>query len=216
MAKSTTGFPEDFLWGGAIAANQAEGAYLEDGKGLDISNGFPHGIKQEYDHELDPNKFYPTHEYGQPFSGDTGGDQGTPNPYLETTPWGWQIDPVGLRFTLNELYDRYQIPLFVVENGLGQVDVPDENGEIHDTCRIDYVKRHVQAIREAIRDGVEVMGYTYWGPIDIVSAGTGEMKKRYGFVYVDRENDGSGTLERRKKDSFEWYAELIRTNGGNL
>lgn len=157
-----------------------------------------------------------THEFGRPFCGDTGGDQGTPNPYLETTPWGWQIDPLGLRYTLNELYDRYQIPLFVVENGLGQIDEPDEDGRIHDSYRIDYVRRHVEAMREAIRDGVEILGYTYWGPIDIVSAGTGEMNKRYGFVYVDRDNEGRGTLERRKKDSFGWYAELIRSNGEKL
>lgn len=157
-----------------------------------------------------------THEYGQPFHGDTGGDQGTPNPYLETTPWGWQIDPVGLRYTLNELYDRWQIPLFVVENGLGQVDTPDEEGHIHDDYRIDYVRRHVQALKEAVRDGVEVMGYTYWGPIDIISAGTGEMKKRYGFVYVDRDNEGHGTMARRRKDSFEYYRRVIQSNGRDL
>lgn len=157
-----------------------------------------------------------THEYGQPFCGDTGGDQGTPNPYLETTPWGWQIDPLGLRYTLNELYDRYQIPLFVVENGLGQVDEPDENGQIHDDYRIDYLRRHLQALKDAIGDGVEVMGYTYWGPIDIVSAGTGEMKKRYGFVYVDRDNEGNGTMERKKKDSFAYYAKVIHSNGKEL
>lgn len=157
-----------------------------------------------------------THEYGKPFYGDTGGDQGTPNPYLETTPWGWQIDPLGLRFTLNELYDRYQIPLFVVENGLGQIDIPDKDGLIHDTYRIDYVKQHVQAIKEAIKDGVDVMGYTYWGPIDIVSAGTGEMQKRYGFIYVDRDNEGKGTLKRSKKDSFDWYAQVIASNGKGL
>ena len=157
-----------------------------------------------------------THEYGTPYVSDTGGDQGKPNPYLQTTPWGWQIDPIGLRYTLNELYDRYQIPLFVVENGLGQVDEPDENGIVHDDYRIDYIRRHIQAMLGAIEDGVELMGYTYWGPIDIVSAGTGEMRKRYGFVYVDRHNDGSGTLERRKKDSFYWYANVIRTNGKEL
>ncbi len=154
-----------------------------------------------------------THEFGQPFSGDTGGDQGTPNPYLETTPWGWQIDPVGLRYTLNELWDRYQVPLFVVENGLGQVDEPDGQGIVHDDYRIDYVRRHVAAMREAIADGVDVIGYTYWGPIDIVSAGTGEMKKRYGFVYVDRDNEGNGTLERTRKDSFYFYRDLIAANG---
>ena len=154
-----------------------------------------------------------THKFGEPFHGDTGGDQGTPNPYLESTPWGWQIDPIGFRYTLNELYDRYQIPLFVVENGLGQVDIPDENGEIHDSYRIEYVREHIKAMKEAVRDGVDLMGYTYWGPIDIISAGTGEMKKRYGFVYVDRDNEGHGTMERRKKDSFGWYARVIRSNG---
>ena len=106
--------------------------------------------------------------------------------------------------------------MFVVENGLGQIDVPDQDGQIHDDYRIDYVRRHVEAIRGAIEDGVDVMGYTYWGPIDIVSAGTGEMKKRYGFVYVDRDNDGNGTMERRKKDSFAWYAKVSRTNGKEL
>ena len=154
-----------------------------------------------------------THEYGQAFSGDTGGDQGTPNPYLETTPWGWQIDPVGLRYTLNELYDRYQIPLFVVENGLGQIDTPDAAGIVHDDYRIDYIRRHVAAMKEAIKDGVEVLGYTYWGPFDIVSAGTGEMAKRYGFVYIDRDNEGHGSSERRRKDSFYWYKKLIAANG---
>lgn len=157
-----------------------------------------------------------THEYGQPFYGDTGGDQGTPNPYLESTPWGWQIDPVGLRYTLNELYDRYQIPLFVVENGLGQVDELGPDGKVHDDYRIDYIRRHVQALKEAVKDGVDVMGYTYWGPFDIVSAGTGEMKKRYGFVYVDRDNEGKGTLARSKKDSFEWYKKLLASNGEEL
>lgn len=157
-----------------------------------------------------------THEYGHPFYGDTGGDQGTPNPYLETTPWGWQIDPVGLRYTLNELYDRYQIPLFVVENGLGQIDKPDAENIVHDDYRIDYIRRHLQALKEAIKDGVDIMGYTYWGPIDIVSAGTGEMKKRYGFVYVDRDNDGKGSMQRYRKDSFYWYRDMIAANGANL
>lgn len=157
-----------------------------------------------------------THEYGKPFYGDTGGDQGTPNPFLKSTPWGWQIDPLGFRYTLNELYDRYQIPLFAVENGLGQVDVPDENGAIHDDYRIEYLRQHVKAMKEALRDGVDLMGYTYWGPIDIISAGTAEMEKRYGFIYVDLDNEGRGTLERRKKDSFAWYKRLIETNGRDI
>lgn len=156
-----------------------------------------------------------THEAGQPFFGDTGGDIGTPNPYLETTAWGWQIDSVGFRYTLNELWDRYQKPLFPVENGLGAVDVV-EDGKIHDAYRVDYLRQHLMALKEAIRDGVNVMGYTWWGPIDIVSAGTGEMKKRYGFIYVDKDNEGHGTLQRIKKDSFAWYQNIIMTNGAEL
>ena len=112
--------------------------------------------------------------------------------------------------------DRYQIPLFVVETGLGQVDTISEDGMIHDTYRIDYVRRHIMAMKEAIKDGVEIMGYTYWGPIDIVSAGTGEMRKRYGFIYVDRDNEGNGTLERKKKESFDWYKKVIDSNGEDL
>lgn len=157
-----------------------------------------------------------THIFGEPFSGHTGGDQGAPNPYLESTPWGWQIDPLGFRYTLNELYDRYQKPLFVVENGLGQIDEIAEDGHIHDDYRIDYTRKHIQAMKQAIKDGVEILGYTYWGPIDIVSAGTGEMKKRYGFIYVDKDNEGRGTLKRIKKDSYDWYAKVIATNGEDL
>ena len=157
-----------------------------------------------------------THIFGEPFSGHTGGDQGAPNPYLESTPWGWQIDPLGFRYTLNELYDRYQKPLFVVENGLGQIDEIAEDGHIHDDYRIDYTRKHIQAMKQAIKDGVEILGYTYWGPIDIVSAGTGEMKKRYGFIYVDKDNEGKGTLKRIKKDSYDWYAKVIATNGEDL
>lgn len=135
------------------------------------------------------------------------------NPYLESSQWGWQIDPIGLRITLNQLYDRYQKPLFIVENGLGAVDIPDEDGYVKDDYRIDYLREHVKAMNEAIRDGVELMGYTTWGCIDLVSAGTGEMEKRYGFIYVDRDNDGKGTLKRSKKKSFEWYKNVIATNG---
>lgn len=157
-----------------------------------------------------------THKYGSPFVGDTGGDQGTPNPYLKTTAWGWQIDPIGLRFTLNELYDRYQVPLLIAENGLGQEDVIEEDGKIHDSYRIEYVREHVRAMKEALKDGVNLLGYTYWGPLDIVSAGTGEMRKRYGFVYVDKDNEGKGSLKRIKKDSYEWYGKVIASNGEDL
>lgn len=157
-----------------------------------------------------------THEAGKPSFYDTGGEYSTPNPYLKTSDWGWQIDPVGFRYTCNEIYDRYQVPIFPVENGLGAEDVVEADGSIHDQYRIDYLREHLLALREAVRDGVDIMGYAYWGPIDIVSAGTGEMRKRYGFIYVDKDNDGVGTLERAKKDSFAWYKHLIETNGASL
>ncbi|MCI9591914.1 MAG: 6-phospho-beta-glucosidase [Lachnospiraceae bacterium] len=139
------------------------------------------------------------------------------NPYLKASQWGWQIDPLGLRITMNALYERYQKPLFIVENGLGAVDTPDENGFIDDQYRIDYLRAHIQAMEEAVNlDGVELMGYTPWGCIDLVSASTGEMKKRYGFIYVDKDNDGKGTLKRSKKASFEWYKKVIASNGEDL
>ena len=146
----------------------------------------------------------------------TGGQQASPNPYLEKTPWGWPIDPEGLRFVLNELYDRYQKPLFVVENGLGAYDTVEEDGSIHDDYRIDYFKGHIHAMKEAIEDGVPLIGYTTWGPIDLVSAGTGQYAKRYGFIYVDRHDDGTGDFSRSKKDSFYWYKKVIASNGEDL
>ncbi|MDO4664035.1 MAG: 6-phospho-beta-glucosidase [Erysipelotrichaceae bacterium] len=139
------------------------------------------------------------------------------NPYLQSSQWGWPIDPMGFRITLNDLYDRYQKPLFVVENGLGAVDTLDESGEIQDDYRIDYLRSHIQAMEDAIdQDGVKVLGYTPWGCVDLVSASTGEMSKRYGMIYVDRDDQGHGTLERRKKKSFYWYQKVIQTNGKNL
>lgn len=142
---------------------------------------------------------------------------GVPNPYLKASEWGWQIDPQGLRYTLNRYYDRYQKPLFIVENGMGAVDqlIPDGNGSftVEDDYRIDYLKQHLIQVREAIEDGVPVMGYTAWGCIDLVSASTAELKKRYGFIYVDRNDDGTGTMNRYKKKSFEWYKHVIRSNG---
>ena len=139
------------------------------------------------------------------------------NPYIEVTDWGWGLDPLGFRTTINEIYDRYQKPLFVVENGLGAVDIPDENGYVEDDYRIDYLRAHIKAMRDAVvLDGVDLLGYTTWGPIDLVSAGTGEMKKRYGFIYVDRDNDGNGTLKRSKKKSFDWYKKVIASNGEDL
>lgn len=138
------------------------------------------------------------------------------NPYLEESEWGWTIDPVGLRITMNELYDRYSKPLFIVENGLGAVDEVKEDGYIDDDYRIQYLKLHIEQMKEGIKDGVDLMGYTPWGCIDLVSAGTGQMSKRYGFIYVDKDDEGNGTLDRTKKKSFEWYKKVISSNGENL
>ena len=139
------------------------------------------------------------------------------NSYLTYTDWGWPVDPLGFRITINEIYDRYQKPLFVVENGLGAIDEPDENGYVADDYRIDYLRKHIEQMKAAIEeDGVEMLGYTTWGPIDLVSAGTGEMSKRYGFIYVDRDDYGNGTLARSKKKSFDWYKKVIATNGEDL
>ncbi len=139
------------------------------------------------------------------------------NPYLKVSDWGWSVDPVGLRLALNYLYDRYQVPLFIVENGLGAVDKIEEDGSIRDDYRISYLRDHIEQMKLAVeQDGVELMGYTPWGCIDLISAGTGEMKKRYGFIYVDRDNAGNGTLQRRKKASFDWYKKVIATNGEDL
>ncbi|AYV69669.1 MULTISPECIES: 6-phospho-beta-glucosidase [Niallia] len=137
------------------------------------------------------------------------------NPYLEVSEWGWQIDPIGLRVTMNNLYDRYQKPLFIVENGLGAVDKL-ENETIEDDYRIDYMREHLKQMMEAVDDGVDLLGYTSWGCIDLVSAGSGEMKKRYGFIYVDLDNEGNGTGKRYKKKSFDWYKKVIETNGEEL
>lgn len=139
------------------------------------------------------------------------------NEYLDKTEWGWQIDPLGLRIILNEIWDRYQKPLFVVENGLGAKDTPDENGYVEDDYRIDYLRAHIKNMKDAVEiDGVDLLGYTTWGPIDLVSAGTGQMSKRYGFIHVDRDDYGNGTLKRSKKKSFDWYKKLIASNGEDL
>lgn len=306
-------FPKNFLWGGAIAANQCEGAYNEDGKGLSIQDVLPHGLKgpvtefpaqdnmkligidfyHRYKEDIKlfaemgfrvfrtsiawsrifpngdeetPNEkglqFYDdlfdeclnfrengirihmepgdkdilkntvdfvSFSYYMSVCGSADPNQkagpgniigGIPNPYLPASEWGWQIDPQGLRYTFNRYYDRYQKPLFIVENGLGAVDelVPDENDipTVQDDYRIQYLRDHLLQVQEAIEDGVPVMGYTAWGCIDLVSASSAELKKRYGFIYVDRNDDGSGTLNRYKKKSFGWYQNVIRTNGACL
>ena len=141
---------------------------------------------------------------------------GVPNPYLKSSDWGWQIDPKGLRFSLNEIYARYGLPMMVVENGLGAYDQKGEDGVVHDTYRIDYLRQHIEQMKEAVRDGVDLMGYTPWGCIDLVSATTGEMAKRYGFIYVNKFDDGTGDLTREKKESFWWYQKVIRSNGEEL
>lgn len=152
----------------------------------------------------------------------TGGNlsKGFINPYLKATEWGWQIDPQGLRYTLTKLYDLYGLPLFIVENGLGADDVLTEGSDgektVDDDYRIDYLNAHLVEVEKAIDDGIPVLGYTSWGCIDIVSASTSEMRKRYGYIYVDRNDDGSGSLRRYKKKSFSWYREVIRTNGESL
>lgn len=141
---------------------------------------------------------------------------GIKNPHLPSSEWGWQVDPKGLRIALNQLYDRYQKPLFIAENGLGAVDEIQKDGSIQDDYRIDYLKQHIEQMKEAIHDGVDLFGYTSWGCIDIVSASTSQMSKRYGFIYVDQDDEGNGTKQRRKKKSFDWYKKVIATNGEEL
>ena len=138
------------------------------------------------------------------------------NPYLEESDWGWQIDPIGLRITLNAMWDRYRKPLFVVENGLGALDQLTTDGHVHDSYRIDYLRQHIVQMKAAVADGVQLMGYTMWGPIDLISFSTSEMSKRYGFIYVDQDDAGNGSLERIKKDSFYWYQKVIQSNGEDL
>lgn len=139
------------------------------------------------------------------------------NPYLSSTDWGFTIDPVGLRIEMNNLYDRYQIPLMIVENGLGSLDKLEENNKIHDKYRIDYLKKHIIQMKKAVtEDGVELIGYFTWSAIDIISGGSGEMKKRYGFIYVDADDEGNGTYNRYRKDSFYWYKKVIASNGEDL
>lgn len=135
------------------------------------------------------------------------------NPYLKASDWGWQIDALGLRYVLNQIYDRYQVPIMIVENGLGAVDQITEDGQIHDDYRIDYMRQHIEEMKEAVCDGVDLIGYTCWGCTDVVSASTGEVKKRYGLIFVDKYDDGTGDMSRKRKDSFFWYKKVIESNG---
>lgn len=154
-----------------------------------------------------------TQEFDDKTSGNIMG--GVRNPYLELSQWDWPIDPVGLRYTLNKVYDRYHVPIIIAENGLGASDTL-ENGKIHDPYRIEYVRRHIEEMRKAIDDGVDLIGYTVWGCIDLISVSTGEMRKRYGFIYVEQDDLGNGSLKRYKKDSFYWYKKVIASNGEDL
>ncbi|WP_366249542.1 family 1 glycosylhydrolase [Terribacillus aidingensis] len=165
--------------------------------------------------------YYMTHTVGKKtdmnFQGLNGVKTGYKNPHLATSEWGWAIDPMGLRYLLNLLFDRYQLPLMIVENGLGAIDKVEEDGTIKDSYRIEYLRDHILAMKKAIDiDGIPVMGYTMWGPIDIIAASTGEMKKRYGFIHVDVDDEGNGTRNRTKKESFYWYKKVIESNGENL
>ncbi|GGE33362.1 family 1 glycosylhydrolase [Streptococcus himalayensis] len=152
-----------------------------------------------------------THQFDDTASGNF--SIGAKNPYLTYSDWGWAHDPMGLQYYLEKIYDRYELPMMVVENGLGAFDTVEEDGSIHDSYRIDYHRAHIQAMAEAIENGVDLIAYTTWGCIDLVSAGTGEMRKRYGFIYVDKDDAGNGTFERTPKDSFYWYKQVIASNG---
>lgn len=140
---------------------------------------------------------------------------GVRNPYLDTSEWGWQIDPIGLRYTLNKVFDRYGIPVMIVENGLGAQEQVEEDGSIHDAYRIDYLKSHIDEMEKALADGVRLIGYTMWSPIDIISSSTGEIRKRYGLIYVDKDDQGNGTMKRILKDSFYWFRKVIMSNGSD-
>ncbi len=138
------------------------------------------------------------------------------NPYLKPTLWEWRMDPLGLYNSLNQYYDRYQKPIILAENGLGALDKVEEDGSIHDSYRIDYARKHIEMMKEAVKDGVDILAYCWWGPIDIVSSSTAEMSKRYGFVYVDKDDEGNGSSKRSRKDSFSWYKKVIASNGEDL
>lgn len=197
--------------------NYAWRLFEEAGIKLEIADG-DLALLKAYPGEFFGFSYYSTTTFTAelPVMGHTGGIDGIDNPHLKKSDWGWAIDPKGLRYVCNELWDRYQKPMFIVENGLGAVDVVTEAGTIEDDYRIAYLDSHLREIAESIADGCKMIGYTWWGIIDLVSAGTGEMKKRYGFIHVDRDNDGNGTLVRRRKKSFNHYKAVIASNGATI
>ena len=141
---------------------------------------------------------------------------GIKNPYLKYSEWGWAMDPDGLKYALHEIYSRLNIPMFIIENGLGAKDILTEDKKVHDDYRIDYLRNHIQGVKEAVEEGVDLIGYTTWGCIDLVAASTGQVSKRYGFIYVDVDDEGRGTYDRYRKDSFDWYKRVIASNGEDL
>lgn len=210
---------EDYTFGDVHVRGSYPGYFLRKLKELGVELEMTDADKKDLKHTVDYVSFSYYMSVCESANQETGGEGniigGVPNPTLKASEWGWQIDPVGLRIILNDYWDRWQKPLFIVENGLGANDQLI-NETVEDDYRIDYLNDHLVQVGEAIEDGVEVLGYTSWGPIDLVSASTAQMSKRYGFIYVDRNDDGSGSLERYRKRSFDWYKQVIASNGASL
>ncbi len=210
---------DDFAFGDVHVRGEYPGYFKRKLRELGVELDITDADREDLKHTVDFVSFSYYMSVCESATEDKGGEGnligGVPNPTLKASEWGWQIDPVGLRYILNEYWDRWQKPLFIVENGLGAKDEL-VNGTVEDDYRIQYLNDHLVQVEEAIEDGVELLGYTSWGCIDVVSASTAQMSKRYGFIYVDRNDDGSGSLDRYKKKSFDWYKEVIASNGASL
>lgn len=210
---------EDYTFGDVHVRGSYPGYFLRKLKELGVELEMTDADKEDLRHTVDYVSFSYYMSVCESANQEVGGEGniigGVPNPTLKASEWGWQIDPVGLRIILNDYWDRWQKPLFIVENGLGAKDKLI-NETVEDDYRIDYLNDHLVQVGEAIEDGVKVLGYTSWGPIDLVSASTAQMSKRYGFIYVDRNDDGSGSLKRYRKKSFDWYKQVIASNGASL
>lgn len=210
---------EDYTFGDVHVRGSYPGYFLRKLKELGVELEVTDADKEDLKHTVDYVSFSYYMSVCESANQEAGGEGniigGVPNPTLKASEWGWQIDPVGLRIILNDYWDRWQKPLFIVENGLGAKDKLI-NETVEDDYRIDYLNDHLVQVGEAIEDGVKVLGYTSWGPIDLVSASTAQMSKRYGFIYVDRNDDGSGSLKRYRKKSFDWYKQVIASNGASL
>lgn len=210
---------DDFAFGDVHVRGEYPGYFKRKLRELGVELNITDADREDLKHTVDFVSFSYYMSVCESATEDKGGEGnligGVPNPTLKASEWGWQIDPVGLRYILNEYWDRWQKPLFIVENGLGAKDVL-ENDTVEDDYRIAYLNDHLVQVEEAIEDGVQLLGYTSWGCIDVVSASTAQMSKRYGFIYVDRNDDGTGSLQRYKKKSFNWYKEVIASNGASL